>query len=65
MTMATPYGCADALVKKMAVELLKAEKRITLSLFYKHKEQQANQLGIDVAEQLLTKGAGAIFGCYL
>jgi hydroxymethylbilane synthase len=40
--------------------LLKAEKRITLSGTQAQKEQQANQLGIDVAEQLLAKGAGAI-----
>jgi hydroxymethylbilane synthase len=40
--------------------LLKAEKRITLSGTQAQKEQQANQLGIDVAEQLLAKGASAI-----
>ncbi len=40
--------------------LLKAEKRITLQGSQADKESQANQLGIDVAEQLLAKGAGEI-----
>lgn len=40
--------------------LLKAEKRITLQGSQSDKETQANQLGIDVAEQLLAKGAGEI-----
>lgn len=41
-------------------ELLKAEKRVTLSGSQAKKEEQANQLGIDVAELLLADGAGAI-----
>ncbi len=41
-------------------KLLKAEKRVTLTGSQTEKEQQANQLGIEVAEQLLEKGAGAI-----
>jgi len=41
-------------------KLLKAEKRVTLTGTQDEKEQQANQLGIEVAEQLLAKGAGAI-----
>lgn len=40
--------------------LLKADKRITLVGTQTEKETQANQLGIDVAELLLQKGAGAI-----
>nr|WP_289055540.1 hydroxymethylbilane synthase [uncultured Psychrobacter sp.] len=41
-------------------ELLKAEKRITLTGNQDEQETQANQLGIDVADMLLTDGAGAI-----
>jgi len=40
--------------------LLKAEKRITLQGLQADKEAQANQLGIEVAEQLLADGAGKI-----
>lgn len=40
--------------------LLKAEKRIELHGSQSDKETQANQLGIEVAEQLLEKGAGEI-----
>lgn len=40
--------------------LLKAESRVTLSGTQDAMEAQANQLGIDVAEQLLSQGAGAI-----
>ncbi|MES1966077.1 hydroxymethylbilane synthase [Psychrobacter sp. AH5] len=41
-------------------KLLKAEKRVKLTGSQGEKEQQANQLGIEVAELLLEKGAGAI-----
>ena len=41
-------------------ELLKAEKRITLTGNQDEQEAQANQLGIDVADMLLADGAGAI-----
>ena len=41
-------------------ELLKAEKRITLSGTQAEQEMQANQLGIEVADMLLVDGAGAI-----
>ncbi|WP_430737862.1 hydroxymethylbilane synthase [Psychrobacter sp. VH5] len=41
-------------------ELLKAEKRITLTGNQDEQETQANQLGIDVADMLLADGAGAI-----
>lgn len=41
-------------------ELLKFEKRITLSGSQSDKEAQANQLGIDVATLLLDNGAGTI-----
>ena len=41
-------------------ELLKAEKRITLTGNQDEQEAQANQLGIDVANMLLADGAGAI-----
>ncbi|MDV2859425.1 hydroxymethylbilane synthase [Psychrobacter sp. CAM01] len=41
-------------------ELLKAEKRITLTGSQDEQEAQANQLGIDVADMLLADGAGAI-----
>lgn len=41
-------------------ELLKAEKRITLTGNQNEQETQANQLGIDVADMLLADGAGAI-----
>ena len=41
-------------------ELLKFEKRITLSGSQSDKEVQANQLGIDVATLLLDNGAGTI-----
>jgi hydroxymethylbilane synthase len=41
-------------------ELLKAEKRITLSGTQAEQEAQANQLGIEVADMLLADGAGAI-----
>lgn len=41
-------------------ELLKAEKRITLTGSQDEQETQANQLGIDVADMLLADGAGAI-----
>ena len=41
-------------------ELLKAEKRITLTGNQDEQETQANQLGIDVANMLLADGAGAI-----
>lgn len=40
--------------------LLKAEKRIMLIGTQAEKEQQANQLGIEVAKGLLEKGAGTI-----
>ncbi|WP_435979642.1 hydroxymethylbilane synthase [Psychrobacter sp. DM4] len=41
-------------------QLLKADKRITLSGTQDEQETQANQLGIEVADQLLNKGAGDI-----
>ena len=41
-------------------ELLKAEKRLTLTGSQAEQEAQANQLGIEVAEKLLDKGAGDI-----
>ena len=41
-------------------DLLKAEKRITLTGNQDEQETQANQLGIDVANMLLADGAGAI-----
>ena len=41
-------------------ELLKAEQRVALTGMQAEKEEQANQLGIDVAKMLLEKGAGAI-----
>ncbi|WP_201528675.1 hydroxymethylbilane synthase [Psychrobacter frigidicola] len=41
-------------------ELLKSEKRITLSGSQAEREVQANQLGIDVAKMLLADGAGEI-----
>ena len=41
-------------------ELLKAERRITLTGSQEEQETQANQLGIDVATNLLDEGAGAI-----
>ena len=41
-------------------ELLKAEKRITLTGNQDEQATQANQLGIDVADMLLADGAGAI-----
>lgn len=41
-------------------ELLKAEKRFTLTGTQAEKETQANQLGIEVADMLLALGAGAI-----
>lgn len=41
-------------------DLLKAEKRITLTGNQNEQETQANQLGIDVADMLLADGAGAI-----
>lgn len=41
-------------------ELLKSEKRITLTGTQAEREAQANQLGIEVAEMLLADGAGAI-----
>lgn len=40
--------------------LLKSEKRIVLCGSQADKEAQANQLGIDVAEMLIAKGAGEI-----
>lgn len=40
--------------------LLMADKRVVLTGTQTEKEQQANQLGIEVADRLLTKGAGAI-----
>lgn len=40
--------------------LLKSDKRITLTGTQAQREAQANQLGIDVAEMLLTQGAGEI-----
>lgn len=41
-------------------ELLKAEKRATLNGTQEEREEQANQLGIAVAEMLLADGAGDI-----
>ncbi|MDN6274914.1 hydroxymethylbilane synthase [Psychrobacter sp.] len=41
-------------------ELLKAEKRATLDGTQEEREEQANQLGIAVAEMLLADGAGNI-----
>ncbi|MGO3322266.1 MAG: hydroxymethylbilane synthase, partial [Psychrobacter faecalis] len=41
-------------------ELLKADKRLTLTGSQVEQEAQANQLGIDVAEMLLEIGAGDI-----
>lgn len=41
-------------------ELLKAEKRLTLTGSQAEQEAQANQLGIEVAEKLLDMGAGDI-----
>lgn len=41
-------------------ELLKADKRIALTGTQAEQEEQANQLGIDVAELLLADGAGDI-----
>lgn len=41
-------------------QLLKSEKRITLTGTQNDKEAQANQLGIEVATMLLTEGAGDI-----
>lgn len=41
-------------------ELLKADKRIALTGTQAEQEQQANQLGIDVAKMLLADGAGDI-----
>ena len=41
-------------------ELLKADKRLTLTGSQAEQEAQANQLGIDVAEMLLAIGAGDI-----
>ncbi|SLJ83331.1 hydroxymethylbilane synthase [Psychrobacter sp. DAB_AL43B] len=41
-------------------ELLKVEKRLTLTGSQAEQEAQANQLGIEVAEMLLDAGAGAI-----
>lgn len=41
-------------------ELLKSDKRITLSGTQTEREAQANQLGIDVAIMLLEQGAGEI-----
>ncbi len=40
--------------------LLKSDKRITLTGTQLEREEQANQLGIDVAKMLLTQGAGDI-----
>ena len=40
--------------------LLKSDKRITLTGTQLEREEQANQLGIDVATMLLTQGAGDI-----
>lgn len=41
-------------------QLLKSDKRITLTGTQKERESQANQLGIDVAKMLLAAGAGEI-----
>src|SRR5690606_18812723 len=41
-------------------ELLKADKRLTLTGSQAEQEAQANQLGIEVAEMLLEIGAGDI-----
>ncbi|MBP7942756.1 MAG: hydroxymethylbilane synthase, partial [Psychrobacter sp.] len=41
-------------------ELLKADKRLTLTGSQVEQEAQANQLGIEVAEMLLAIGAGDI-----
>ena len=41
-------------------QLLKSEKRVTLVGSQSEKEQQADQLGIEVAKMLLTEGAGEI-----
>lgn len=40
--------------------LLKSDKRITLTGTQAEREQQANQLGIDVAKMLVAQGAGEI-----
>lgn len=40
--------------------LLKADKRVILTGSQAEQEEQANQLGIEVADMLLTAGAGAI-----